>query len=67
MPFGSEDQAFQNSSTLGYLSSEQALADYAQIITDVKKNLSAENCPAIAVGASYGGSKLIGLQINYYQ
>ncbi|KAF2321719.1 hypothetical protein GH714_001833 [Hevea brasiliensis] len=56
MPFGSENQAFQNSSTLGYLSSEQALADYAQVIVHVKKNLSAENCPAIAVGASYGGN-----------
>ncbi|KAJ9178022.1 hypothetical protein P3X46_009942 [Hevea brasiliensis] len=59
MPFGSENLAFQNSSTLGYLSSEQALADYAQVIVDVEKNLSAENCPAIAVGASYGGSKSI--------
>jgi lysosomal Pro-X carboxypeptidase len=57
MPFGSEDEAFQNSSTFGYLSSEQALADYAQVIVDVKKDLSAENCPAIAVGGSYGGSK----------
>ena len=57
MPFGSEDEAFKNASTLGYLSSTQALADYAQLITDVKKNLSAENCPVIAVGGSYGGTK----------
>ena len=63
MPFGSEDHAFQNSSSLVYLSSKQALADYVRIITDVKKNLSAENCPAIAVGASYGGSKLISLNL----
>lgn len=54
IPFGSN----QNSSTLGYFSSTQALADYAQLIIDVKKNLSAENCPVIAVGGSYGGSKL---------
>ena len=55
LPFGTE--SFQNASTAGYLSSEQALADYAQVITDVKKNLSAEHCPVIAVGGSYGGSK----------
>ncbi|KAJ9178021.1 hypothetical protein P3X46_009941 [Hevea brasiliensis] len=65
MPFGSENQAFQNSSTLGYLSSEQALADYAQVIVHVKKNLSAENCPAIAVGASYGGMLASWFRIKY--
>ncbi|KAJ9178023.1 hypothetical protein P3X46_009943 [Hevea brasiliensis] len=65
MPFGSEDQAFQNASTLGYLSSEQALADYAQVIVDVKKNLSAENCPAVAVGASYGGMLASWFRIKY--
>ncbi|KAK3205856.1 hypothetical protein Dsin_019902 [Dipteronia sinensis] len=58
MPFGSEDEAYQNASTFGYLSSTQALADYAQLITDVKKNLSAENSPVIAVGGSYCGGKL---------
>jgi len=49
--FGSEDQAFQNACALGYLSSEQALADYAQLITNIKKNPSAENCP-VMVGVS---------------
>ncbi|XP_050213673.1 uncharacterized protein LOC126665041 [Mercurialis annua] len=65
MPFGSEDEAFRNSTTLGYLSSEQALADYAQIITDVKKNLSAQNSPAIAVGASYGGMLAAWFRLKY--
>ncbi|KAI3511858.1 hypothetical protein L1887_19018 [Cichorium endivia] len=55
MPFGSKDEAYKNASTLGYFTSEQALADYAQIIIDVKKNMSADNCPVIAIGASYGG------------
>lgn len=57
MPFGSRDEAYRNSSTLGFFTSEQALADYAQIIVDVKKNMSAESCPIITIGASYGGSK----------
>ncbi|WCJ41655.1 Lysosomal Pro-X carboxypeptidase [Euphorbia peplus] len=57
LPFGTREKTFKNASTRGYLSSEQALADYAQIITHVKKNLSALSSPVIAVGASYGGSK----------
>ncbi|KAI9196178.1 hypothetical protein LWI28_021676 [Acer negundo] len=65
MPFGSEDEAFKNASTFGYLSSTQALADYAQLITDVKKNLSAENCPVIAVGGSYGGMLSSWLRLKY--
>ena len=58
MPFGSREEDFRNSSTLGFFTSTQALADYAELITDLKKNLSAENCPVIAVGGSYGGSRL---------
>ncbi|XP_021692132.2 uncharacterized protein LOC110673333 [Hevea brasiliensis] len=65
MPFGSENQAFQNANTFGYLSSEQALADYAQVITNVKKNLSAESCPAIAVGGSYGGMLASWFRLKY--
>ena len=57
MPFGSKDEAYKNANTLGYFTSEQALADYAQIITDVKKNMSAEDSPVIVVGGSYAGSK----------
>ncbi|KAJ4821959.1 hypothetical protein Tsubulata_039119 [Turnera subulata] len=48
------DHKDMKSSTIEYLISEQALADFAQVITDVKKNLSAENCPVVAFGGSYG-------------
>ncbi|KAJ0714189.1 putative dipeptidyl-peptidase II [Helianthus annuus] len=58
MPFGSEEEAYKDANSLGFFSSEQALADYAQIILYLKQDLSAENCPVIVVGASYGGSKL---------
>ncbi|XP_043817574.1 lysosomal Pro-X carboxypeptidase isoform X2 [Manihot esculenta] len=58
-------ETYQNGSTLGYLSSEQALADYAQVITDVKKNLSALNSPVIAVGASYGGMLASWFRLKY--
>lgn len=55
MPFGVDSH--RNSSTLGYFSSIQALADYAELILDLKRNLSAENSPVIVFGGSYGGSE----------
>ncbi|KAK8943029.1 hypothetical protein KSP39_PZI009502 [Platanthera zijinensis] len=64
-PFGSMEEAYKNSSTLQYLSSEQALADCAQLITDLKKNLSAENSPVIVVGGSYGGMLAAWLRLKY--
>ena len=59
MPFGGKKEvAYDNSSTIGYLSSTQALADYATLITDLKKNLSAVDSPVVVFGGSYGGSEL---------
>lgn len=58
IPFnGDKDIAYSNSSTLGYMSSTQALADYATLIVDLKKNMSAVDSPIIVFGGSYGGSK----------
>ncbi|XAR59690.1 Lysosomal Pro-Xaa carboxypeptidase [Bertholletia excelsa] len=65
VPFGSKQEAFQNTSNLGFFSSTQALANYAQLITDVKKNLSAEHCPVIAVGGSYGGMLSSWFRLKY--
>lgn len=56
-PFeGDSEVVFGNSSKVGYLSSTQALADYATLIIDLKKNLSANDSPVIVFGGSYGGS-----------
>ncbi|KAJ9559289.1 hypothetical protein OSB04_013903 [Centaurea solstitialis] len=65
MPFGSKDKAYKNADTLGYFSSEQALADYAQTILDVKKKMSAENCPVIVIGGSYGGMLASWFRLKY--
>ncbi|WRX32247.1 Peptidase S28 - like 7 [Theobroma cacao] len=57
MAFGYKQIAGQNASTLGFFSASQALADYAELIIELKRNLSEENCPVIAIGGSYGGSQ----------
>ncbi|KAF5945059.1 hypothetical protein HYC85_015287 [Camellia sinensis] len=53
IPFGGDKNiANKNTSTLGYLSSTQALADYATLIIDLKKNLSAIDSPVVFIGGS---------------
>lgn len=57
IPFGgNKDIAYSNSSTLGFLTSTQAMADYATLIIDLKKNLTAVDSPVVVFGGSYGGS-----------
>ena len=63
-PFGgNEEVADANTTTVGYMSSTQALADYATLIIDLKNNLSATDSPVVVVGGSYGGSKLYSILI----
>ena len=52
LPFGNN-----SAEALGYLTSTQALADFAILITSLKQNLSAETAPVVVFGGSYGGSK----------
>ena len=52
LPFG--DKSFERNN-IGYLNTDQALADYAVLITSLQKNTSSENCPVFAFGGSYGG------------
>ncbi|KAF6165822.1 hypothetical protein GIB67_012719 [Kingdonia uniflora] len=66
MPFGGDKKvAYSNSSTLGYLSSTQALADYATLIIDLKKNLTAEDSPVVVFGGSYGGMLAAWFRLKY--
>lgn len=57
--------ANRNSSTLGFLSSTQALADYATLITDFKRNLTAIDSPVVVFGGSYGGMLAAWFRLKY--
>ncbi|GFY86674.1 serine carboxypeptidase S28 family protein [Actinidia rufa] len=65
MPYGSIDEAYKNATTLAHLTAEQALADFAILITDLKKNLSAEACPVVLFGGSYGGMLAAWMRLKY--
>jgi lysosomal Pro-X carboxypeptidase len=50
LPFG--DKTFEH---MLWLTSEQALADYATLLRTFKKDQNLENAPVIGFGGSYGG------------
>ncbi|XP_021692125.2 uncharacterized protein LOC110673327 [Hevea brasiliensis] len=52
-------------STLGYLNSAQALADYAKIIMYAKRTYNSEDSPVIVVGGSYGGMLAAWFRLKY--
>uniref|UniRef100_A0ACD5WU18 Uncharacterized protein n=1 Tax=Avena sativa TaxID=4498 RepID=A0ACD5WU18_AVESA len=57
MPFGND--SYKSADTLGYLTSTQALADFAILITSLKTNLSVPDAPVVVFGGSYGGNEYI--------
>lgn len=63
MPFGKE--SYDSAETLGYLTSTQALADYAVLIRSLKQNLSAEASPVVVFGGSYGGMLAAWFRLKY--
>ncbi|KAJ4832088.1 hypothetical protein Tsubulata_037647 [Turnera subulata] len=65
MPYGSREEAYKNATTLSYLTTEQALADFAVLVTDLKRNLSAEACPVVLFGGSYGGMLAAWMRLKY--
>eukprot|EP01102_Stenamoeba_stenopodia_P015749 TRINITY_DN5409_c0_g1_i1.p1 TRINITY_DN5409_c0_g1~~TRINITY_DN5409_c0_g1_i1.p1 ORF type:complete len:519 (-),score=130.27 TRINITY_DN5409_c0_g1_i1:105-1610(-) len=61
MPFGDASFELDN---VGYLSVEQVLADYANIIHDIKGSLLGD-VPVISLGGSYGGMLTAWFRMKY--
>lgn len=64
LPYGPD--TYKSHSHMNYLTSEQALADYAVLITYLKQSLpGAANSSVIAFGGSYGGMLSAWMRIKY--
>ncbi|KAJ9454524.1 Prolyl carboxy peptidase like protein 5 [Diplonema papillatum] len=64
LPFG--NQSLSTPENARYLSVEQALADYAQVITNEKSTRAgAAGCPVISFGGSYGATLTTFFRLKY--
>ncbi|XP_043927145.1 lysosomal Pro-X carboxypeptidase [Protopterus annectens] len=64
LPFG--DHSFSDPKHLNYLTSEQALADFAVLIRHLHETIpGARNSPFIAIGGSYGGMLAAWFRMKY--
>lgn len=64
LPFGKDSFTKEN---IKYLTVEQALADFATLIIDLRKNGGADGSPVIVFGGSYGGLLSAYMRMTYPQ
>ncbi|XP_038150027.1 dipeptidyl peptidase 2 [Cyprinodon tularosa] len=62
LPFGNDSFKIPQ---VSLLTVEQALADYALMITELKQQLEASDCPVIVFGGSYGGMLSVYMRLKY--
>lgn len=67
MPYGTMEASYKDADSLSTLTSEQALADFATLVIDLKKNLTAAASPVVLFGGSYGGSMYLLCSSNFLQ
>ncbi|XP_059615486.1 lysosomal Pro-X carboxypeptidase [Phlebotomus argentipes] len=60
LPYG--NKSYDSAKQLGYLSSEQALADFASLLQEINKD---NRRPVIAIGGSYGGMLAAWFRMKY--
>ncbi|XP_049514837.1 lysosomal Pro-X carboxypeptidase-like [Dermacentor silvarum] len=64
LPFGND--SFKDLEHMAYLSSEQAMADYVDLLTWLKENLpGAKHSNVVAFGGSYGGMLAAWMRMKY--
>lgn len=62
LPFGADSFSIPQ---VSLLTVEQALADYSVMITELKRQLEATDCPVIVFGGSYGGMLSVYMRLKY--
>lgn len=63
MPFG--NKSFTNPAHSGYLTSQQAIADYVDLIEYLRSNEVRKHSPVIVFGGSYGGMLSAWMRLKY--
>ena len=63
LPYG--NKSYSEPKYLGYLTSEQAMADYIDLIQYIKSDENLKSSPVIAFGGSYGGMLSAWIRMKY--